>query len=223
MSDTQPGPVSAFSPLARKGLLFCIIGPSGCGKSTLAQKLVTADSAIAESLSTTTRAPRPGEVHGQHYNFVTTDQFNDLAQRGQFLQHVTYTGTSYGTLRAPVDEAMQAGRDTLFVVTNQGLENLRNAAGRENVVGVFVMPPSLPELEARLRGRGQDSEEVIRKRMASATREMVDVINADYVVVNGSLEKCVEDTQTILAAERLKRARQTGAMAIAASMVAKLA
>jgi guanylate kinase len=203
-------PQAGFNTLARKGLLLCLIGPSGCGKSTIATALCAADPELRESLSTTTRAPRAGEIHGQHYNFVTTEQFNALAQGGDFLQHVTYAGTSYGTLRAPVENAMTAGKDTLFVVTAEGADNLRRASPG-NVVSVFIMPPSAQELESRLRGRGTDSEEVIRKRMASAQAEMADHNRADYLVVNDKVERVVCEIRTILAAERLKQLRQTGA------------
>lgn len=211
MSDVTA--TGGFNSLARKGLLLCLIGPSGCGKSTIASALVAADPELAESLSTTTRPPRPGEMHGVHYNFVTTDRFNQLAQGGDFLQHVTYAGTSYGTLRAPVETAMAQGRDTLFVVTAEGADNLRGASPG-NVVSVFISPPSAEELERRLRARGTDSEEVIHKRMASARAEMADASRADYLVVNDKVERAVCEIRTILAAERLKQLRQTGAAAL---------
>jgi guanylate kinase len=207
-------PSFSFNPLARRGGLFFIIGPSGSGKSTIIKELCRRDPSLIESLSTTTRAPRPGEVQGVDYNFMTTDTFNALAAQGGFAQHVTYQDNLYGTLRAPVDEALRDGRDTLFAVTLEGRSNLERAYMFEERVPIFICPPNEAVLEQRLRGRGTDSEEVVARRMRSAAEEMRHLNTCPYVVVNDKLEDAVLDVQNIIAAQRLLRARQPGVIAL---------
>lgn len=211
----ESAPSFSFNPLSRRGGLICIIGPSGSGKSSIIKQLCAQDTALIESLSTTTRTPRPGEVQGVDYNFLTTEAFNALAAQNGFVQQVEYKGAYYGTLRAPVDEALKAGRDTLFAVTLEGRDNLERFYPGE-VTSVFICPPSASILEQRLRGRGTDSEAVIAARMSSAAKEMLSQNQCDYTVVNDKLDDAVLDVQNILAAERLKRTRGTGAAALGA-------
>lgn len=194
----------------RTGLMVILSSPSGAGKSTLARRLMDWDPALRFSVSATTRAPRPGEVDGQHYHFTTRAEFLALVRDGQMLEHAEVFGNLYGSPRGPVEAAMQAGRDTLFDVDWQGGQQIRASALGAHVVSIFVLPPSLPELERRLRGRGQDSDEVIAGRMLKSRSEISHWAEYDYVLVNDDLDLTEARMRAILTAERLRRDRQAG-------------
>ncbi|GIK49533.1 MAG: guanylate kinase [Hyphomonadaceae bacterium] len=193
--------------VARRGLMFVLSSPSGAGKSTLAKKLLEADANMSLSVSATTRPARTSEVDGREYKFMSKAQFEDMADRGEFLEHAMVFGNHYGTPRAPVEAMLIQGRDVLFDVDWQGARALR-AAEPQDVVGIFILPPSMAELERRLRARNEDSEDVIGKRMARSLDEISHWEEYDYVLVNTLLEQTLTQIQQILAAERLKRHRQ---------------
>jgi guanylate kinase len=193
--------------VARRGLMFVLSSPSGAGKSTLARKLLEVDENMSLSVSATTRAPRPSEVDGREYKFLRKEQFEDMADRGEFLEHAMVFGNHYGTPRAPVEAMLIQGRDVLFDVDWQGARAL-HAAVEQDVVRIFILPPSMSELERRLRARAEDTEEVINKRMARSLDEISHWEEYDYVLVNTLLEQTLGQIRQILAAERLKRHRQ---------------
>ncbi|WP_405405403.1 guanylate kinase [Paracoccus sp. Ld10] len=196
--------------MERTGLMVILSSPSGAGKSTLARRLMDWDAGLRFSVSATTRAPRPGEVDGEHYHFTTRDGFLRMVADGQMLEHAEVFGNLYGTPRGPVEQAMMAGRDTLFDVDWQGGQQIRASALGSHVVSIFVLPPSLPELERRLRGRGQDSDAVIAGRMLKSRSEISHWAEYDYVLVNDDLDQTEERMRAILTAERLRRDRMAG-------------
>jgi guanylate kinase len=193
--------------VARRGLMFVLSSPAGAGKSTLARKLIEEDQNTAMSVSATTRAPRGNEIDGREYKFVSRAVFEEMADRNEFLEHAMVFGNHYGTPRAPVEALLIQGRDVLFDVDWQGARALR-AAAPEDVVGIFILPPSMTELERRLRSRAEDSEETINRRMARSLDEIAHWSEYDYVLVNALLEQTLTQIRQILAAERLKRHRQ---------------
>ena len=201
----------------RRGILFIVSSPSGAGKSTISRKLLASDAGLEMSVSATTRPPRPGEVDGQDYHFVEVEQFRQMVAENDFLEWAHVFGNRYGTPRAPVEKALSEGRDVLFDIDWQGAQQLHQQAGGY-VVRVFIFPPSLDELERRLRARGTDSEEVIAGRMARATAEISHWDGYDYVLVNDDVEQCFQNVKTILEAERLKRSRQTGLIGFVRSL-----
>ena len=194
----------------RRGLLIILSSPSGAGKSTLARWLREWDPSIRFSVSATTRPARPGEVHGKDYYFVSRDEFLTLSENGEMLEHAEVFANLYGSPKAPVEAAVANGEDTLFDIDWQGGQQIRNSALGKDVVSIFILPPSLAELERRLRSRGQDSDEVIAGRMARSMDEISHWAEYDYVLVNDDLEACKDKVATILKAERLKRDRQPG-------------
>ena len=194
----------------RTGLMVILSSPSGAGKSTLARRLMEWDDSLRFSVSATTRAPRPGEVDGVDYHFTTREAFLRMVAEGQMLEHAEVFGNLYGSPRGPVEQAMQAGRDTLFDVDWQGGQQIRASALGAHVVSIFVLPPSLPELERRLRGRGQDSDAVIAGRMEKSRSEISHWAEYDYVLVNDDLDRTEAAMRAILTAERLRRDRQAG-------------
>lgn len=196
--------------MTRRGLLLILSSPSGAGKSTLARRLMQWDPSLRFSVSATTRAPRPGEEDGREYYFRTRDQFMELVSSGGMLEHAEVFGNLYGSPRAPVEAAMQDGRDTLFDIDWQGGQQVRNSALGRDVVSVFVLPPSIAELDRRLRARGQDSHEVIAGRMAKSRDEISHWAEYDYVLVNDDLDATFARLVTIIEAERLRRDRQPG-------------
>ena len=198
MAQTQP----------RRGLLLILSSPSGAGKSTLARRLMEWDASLRFSVSATTRAPRPGEEDGREYYFKTREAFEDMVQSGDMLEHAEVFGNFYGSPRGPVEQAMREGRDTLFDIDWQGGQQIRNSALGRDVVSIFVLPPSIAELEARLRGRAQDSDEVIAGRMAKSQSEISHWAEYDYVIVNRDIDLAFNQLTTILEAERLRRDRQ---------------
>ena len=193
----------------RRGMMLVLSSPSGAGKSTISRMLLGAEDNLQMSVSATTRPIRPGEVDGKDYHFVSLDQFRDMTANNEFLEWAHVFGNRYGTPRAPVDAMLEEGRDVLFDIDWQGAQQLHQIAGGD-VVRVFILPPSIEELERRLRARGTDSDEVIRNRMDRAANEIAHWDGYDYVLVNDDAQSCFEKVQTILHAERLKRSRQTG-------------
>jgi len=207
--------------VARRGLMLVLSSPSGAGKTTLSRMLLDRYSTIELSISVTTRKPRPGEVEGKDYHFIDETRFDAMVARGDLLEWAEVFGSRYGTPRAPVERALAMGRDVLFDIDWQGTQQLREK-GRDDLVSVFVLPPSIPDLEARLRTRAQDADDVIRARMAKAANEMSHWAEYDYVVINRDVWRAFEDVCAILAAERLKRERQAGLSAFVRSLQAGL-
>jgi guanylate kinase len=194
--------------IARRGLMLVLSSPSGAGKTTLSHLLLD-DPDVTLSISVTTRPQRPGETDGAHYHFIDRAQFDAMVKNGELLEWAEVFGHCYGTPRAPVEAALAAGRDVLFDIDWQGTQQVREKA-RSDLVSVFVLPPSAPELARRLHTRAQDTEDVIRSRMAKAADEMSHWAEYDYVIVNRDLADAFAQLRAILAAERLKRERQTG-------------
>jgi len=209
--------VSETPIIKRRGLLLVLSSPSGAGKSTIAKAILDGDSELTMSVSATTREPRPGEVDGEHYFFLTTERFQEMVAGDEFLEHATVFGNAYGTPKAPVEAALEAGRDVLFDVDWQGAQEIQEYA-KDDLVSVFVLPPSLEELERRLLTRAQDSEEVVRGRMDKATAEMSHWDAYQYVIVNHDIDVSVATVKAILTSERLKRRRQKGMLEFVRSL-----
>jgi guanylate kinase len=193
---------------SRRGLLFILSSPSGAGKSTIARRLLAEDGSIRFSVSATTRPPRPGEEDGRDYHFVSRARFAAMVEAEEMLEHAEVFGHLYGSPRAPVEAAMAEGVDTLFDIDWQGSQQIRTSRLGRDAVSVFLLPPSMAELERRLRARGQDGEEVIARRMARSWSEVSHWAEYDYVVVNREIDATFAQVATILAAERLRRDRQ---------------
>jgi len=210
--------ISGDTALERRGLLFVLSSPSGAGKSTLAAKLLASDADIQMSISATTRAPRPGEVDGQDYHFVDTPTFKHMAADGAFLEWAHVFGHRYGTPKAPVEAMLDNGRDVLFDIDWQGTQQLYQEAGSD-VVRIFILPPSIGELERRLRSRATDSDDVIAKRMDRARAEIGHWDGYDYVLVNDDVDACFAKIEDILSAERLRRGRQKGLIGFARELM----
>ncbi len=196
--------------MQRRGLLIILSSPSGAGKSTLARRLMTWDPSLRFSVSATTRAPRPGETDGVEYFFRSKDEFAAMVAAGEMLEHAEVFGNFYGTPKAPVEAAMAAGRDTLFDIDWQGGQQVRNSTLGKDVISIFVLPPSIADLESRLRSRAQDSDAVIAGRMAKSRDEISHWAEYDYVIVNRDLDTAEAELRTILMAERMRRDRQPG-------------
>jgi guanylate kinase len=195
--------------IQRRGLLLVMSSPSGAGKTTLSRRLLAADPMITMSVSVTTRPPRPGEVNGRDYHFITQEEFARLRDRGELLEYAEVFGNFYGTPKRPVAEALQAGRDVLFDIDWQGTQQL-GAAMEDDLVRIFILPPSAEELRERLIGRAQDSASTVAKRMAKAADEISHWPEYDYVIVNENIEQAGAEIEAILTAERLRRRRQLG-------------
>nr|WP_167555926.1 guanylate kinase [Azospirillum brasilense] len=207
--------------IARRGLMLVLSSPSGAGKTTISRRLLDRDPGITLSVSVTTRPMRPGEQPGVHYYFVDMPEFDRMAGQGELLEHARVFGNCYGTPRHTVETALSAGRDVLFDIDWQGMQQLA-ANARADLVSVFVLPPSGTELERRLHSRGQDSAEVIAQRMAKASDEISHWGEYDYVIVNNDVDESVQAVQAILRAERLRRTRQVGMPAFVESVQAAL-
>lgn len=189
--------------------MLVMSSPSGAGKTTISRELLSREPELTMSVSATTRQPRPGEVDGKDYYFITKDKFQDMVENDEFLEHATVFENSYGTPSGPVEEALSSGHDVLFDVDWQGTQQMAGKT-RGDLVTIFILPPSQEELEKRLRTRAQDPEDVIKKRMAKASSEMSHYDEYDYIVVNVDVEESVEQVRSILTSERLKKGRREG-------------
>ncbi len=198
-----------MSEIKRRGLMLALSSPSGAGKTTLTRKLLESDSNVTMSVSATTRTRRPNEVEGRDYTFVAPDRFEQMVAAGELLEHATVFEHRYGTPRQPVLSALGRGRDVLFDIDWQGTQQLKEKA-REDLVSVFILPPSHDELERRLRTRAEDSESVVAKRMAKAADEISHWPEYDYVIVNLDLDRALMQVKSILEAERARRTRLVG-------------
>ena len=207
--------------IARRGLMLVLSSPSGAGKTTLSRMLLRADRNVELSVSVTTRPKRRGEIDGHDYHFITLAHFERMVKAGELLEWAEVFGNCYGTPRRPVEKALRAGRDVLFDIDWQGTQQLREKA-RDDLVSVFVLPPTVPELERRLKRRAQDSGPIIRARMAKAAGEMSHWPEYDYVIVNRDKAEAFAEVRAILAAERLKRERQVGLSGFVRALQAKL-
>ncbi|MGJ3259432.1 MAG: guanylate kinase [Rhodospirillales bacterium] len=189
--------------------MLVLSSPSGAGKSTISRALLEKHPDLTMSVSATTRPMRPGEVDGKDYYFIDTARFEHMVAEGEFLEHAKVFDNYYGTPRGPVEEALKAGKDVLFDVDWQGTQQLRQNA-RDDLASIFILPPSVEELERRLYARAQDPEDVVKRRMDKATSEMSHWAEYDYIIVNEEIPLSVAEAEAILAAERLKRERRVG-------------
>ncbi len=207
--------------IARRGLMLVLSSPSGAGKTTLSRKLLACDPNVELSVSVTTRKQRPGEVDGRDYHFIDRNRFEAMIARGDLLEWAEVFGNYYGTPRKPVEAALKRGRDVLFDIDWQGTQQLREKA-RGDMASIFVLPPSMAELERRLHQRALDDRAVIKERMAKAGDELSHWPEYDYVIMNSDIDRAFSDLCAILAAERLRRDRQTGLSAFVRGLQAKL-
>jgi guanylate kinase len=207
--------------VTRRGLMLVLSSPSGAGKTTLSRKLLDEDKGVALSVSVTTRKMRPGEKDGRDYHFIDRKRFDAMVDRNELLEWAEVFDNYYGTPAKPVMDALAAGRDVLFDIDWQGTQQLREKA-RTDLVSIFVLPPSIPELERRLHQRAQDDYETIHRRMAKAAGEMSHWQEYDYVVINNNLDQAFSDVAAVLAAERVKRDRQVGLSDFVRGLQAKL-
>jgi guanylate kinase len=196
--------------MKRKGLLIILSSPSGAGKSTLAKRLMVWDPTLSFSVSATTRAARPGEEDGREYFFRSRAEFAAMVEAGEMLEHAEVFGNRYGSPKGPVEAAMEEGRDTLFDIDWQGGQQIRRSSLAKDVVSIFILPPSIADLEARLQTRAQDSDEIIASRMAKSRDEISHWGEYDYVIINRDLDVAEDELKTILKAERAKADRQPG-------------
>jgi guanylate kinase len=195
--------------IKRRGLMLVLSSPSGAGKTTLSRKLLQSDPGIVISVSATTRARRPNEVDGRDYSFVTPEKFAAMVKADEFFEHANVFEHRYGTPKKPVTDALAGGRDVLFDIDWQGTQQLKERA-REDLVSVFVLPPSHDELERRLKTRAQDSDDIVARRMAKAASEISHWPEYDYVVLNRDIERALAQVKSILEAERARRTRLIG-------------
>ncbi|MBO6827047.1 MAG: guanylate kinase [Sneathiella sp.] len=195
--------------IKRRGLMLVLSSPSGAGKSTISRALLEDDDRLSMSVSATTRKARPGEVEGVHYFFMEPVDFNLMINQGELLEHAKVFDNYYGTPSKPVEAALSDGKDILFDIDWQGTQQLKQKAG-DDLVSIFILPPSTKSLENRLKSRAQDSDEVVAKRMSKASEEISHWPEYDYVVVNDNLDRCISEVKAILKAERVRRHRRTG-------------
>ena len=194
----------------RRGLLFILSSPSGAGKSTISRRLLAEEPGLTFSISATTRAPRPGEEDGREYHFRSRSEFEHMIAEGALLEHAEVFGNLYGTPLDPVKAAIDQGKDILFDIDWQGGQQIVNSPLQDAVVSVFILPPSMAELEARLKGRAQDSDDVIAGRMDKSMGEINHWSEYDYVLINRDLDACAAEVSMILKTERLRRRRRPG-------------
>ena len=218
--DHANAPVDRMDARQRRGLLIVLSSPSGAGKSTISRMVLDADPEVTMSVSATTRPIRPGERDGVDYHFVSDGEFERLITAGEFVEWAPVFDHRYGTPKAPVKAALKAGRDILFDIDWQGTQQLHAAMG-EDLVRIFILPPSVDELERRLRARGTDSDAVIAFRMQRASGEISHWAEYDYVLINRCTKECLAQVQAIVAAERMRRQRQVGLVAFVRDLVAR--
>jgi guanylate kinase len=216
-NDGSPGKQG----IARRGLMLVLSSPSGAGKTTLSRMLLEADPTVALSVSVTTRQRRANEEEGRDYFFIDKSRFAAMVKNNDLLEWAEVFGNLYGTPREPVERMLAAGRDVLFDIDWQGTQQLREKS-RGDMASIFVLPPTIPELERRLRARALDDEVVIKGRMAKAGDELSHWAEYDYVILNDEIQRAFDEVKQILAAERLKRERQTGLTALVRGLQAKL-
>lgn len=210
MDDSYEDSDGLYGPeIHRRGLMLVLSSPSGAGKTTISRKLLERDENVVISISATTRQRRPGEVAGEHYHFVKVEDFNMMVNKGELLEYAKVFDNYYGTPRAPVEKALNSGRDVLFDIDWQGTQQLVEKV-REDLVSIFILPPSMAELERRLKTRAQDSDKIIAGRMSKAGDELSHWSEYDYIIINTSIDESVDKVEQILEAERMKRRRQIG-------------
>ncbi|MGY6768444.1 guanylate kinase [Komagataeibacter sp. NFXK3] len=212
---TPPRP-TPVAPVRRRGVCLVISAPSGAGKSTIANALRASEPQLLHSVSVTTRQPRPGESDGVHYHFRSMDEFNRMAAAGEMLEWATVFGRGYGTPRAPVEQALADGRDMVFDIDWQGHRQIREALP-DDVISLFVLPPSIEELERRLNGRASDEADEIARRMQAARDEISHWNEFDHVIINSDLDQAIAEARAVLVAARLERHRQVGLIDLVAS------
>jgi guanylate kinase len=209
MSRARTFPAPQATAIRRRGFLLVLSSPSGAGKTTITRLLLERDPSLSLSVSVTTRPRRPSEIDGKDYHFIDQPAFDRMVAQGELLEHATVFGNSYGTPRQPIEAAIAAGRDIVTDIDWQGTQQISGSL-RDDLVTIFVLPPSKEELESRLRSRAQDSDAVVAQRMAKSSEEMSHWPEYAYVIVNDDLERSVADAQAIVTAERFKRERQIG-------------
>ena len=210
MPQETPLPAPALSSIKRRGLLMIMSAPAATGKNTIAKRILAEDNKLVESVSVTTRAPREGEVDGVDYHFITEEHFKEMVANNELLEHAFVHGMHhYGTPRAPVEKLLADGKDVLFVIEWQGAQQIAEKM-RQDLVTIFILPPSAAEMERRIRHRGQDSEESIKKRMRNAIEEIGHAGEYGYVILNDNLEIAINNVRSVLKAERRRRRRQLG-------------
>ncbi len=207
-----------MSPIERRGMMLILSSPSGAGKSTLTRELVQVEQGITLSISVTTRARRPSEIEGRHYRFITVEEFRAMQAHGDLLESAEVHGNFYGTPRRPVETELAMGRDVLFDLDWQGTRQIMDKM-RQDVVAVFVLPPSMAELKTRLERRAEDSKETIARRLRNAREEIAQWGVYDYLIVNEDLDRASSSLKAILAAERMKRERLVGAEGFVAELL----
>jgi len=201
--------------------MYVLSSPSGAGKTSIANKLITQDEQISMSISMTTRKPRPGEVDGKDYIFVSKEEFNQAIEHNQLLEWAEVFGNYYGTPREAVENQLKEGRDVLFDIDWQGTQQLHEKVGND-LVRLFILPPSVNVLEERLKRRGQDEEHIVQARMKEAANQISHWAEYDYVIINENLDESLSEVQNILNAERLKRERRVGLSAFVRNMTTKM-
>ncbi len=221
MNDSSSSSPIAPAPIARRGLLLVLSSPSGAGKTTLSKRLLATDASLGVSVSVTTRPPRPGEVDGREYHFISPEDFARRETAGELLEWAHVHGNRYGTPRRPVEEALAAGRDMLFDIAWQGAQQIREKL-EGDVVSVFILPPTGKALEKRLVTRAQDAPEVVARRLAAAASEIAHWPEYDYVIVNTHIEESFAALSAIVIAERHKRQRQSGIAGFVRGIIAEL-
>jgi guanylate kinase len=207
MSSTVP--TAPPVKVQRRGLMLVLSSPSGAGKTTIARRLLDVEPELTLSISVTTRPRRPSEEDGVHYQFIDRGLYDDMVARGELLEHAEVYGHGYGTPKAAVQNALEEGRDVLFDIDWQGAQQLRQQVSQD-IVSMFILPPSTAELARRLRRRAEDAEEVVAKRLAQVSADVTHWAEYDYVMINYNLERSVDAARSVLTAERLKRRRQVG-------------
>ena len=221
MNNSSSAPSSKATEISRRGLVLVLSSPSGAGKSTLARHLLETDNNIQMSVSVTTRPPRVGERDGVDYHFISMDKFNEMRNNDELLESATVFENGYGTPRKPVEDWLAQGRDVLFDIDWQGTQQVHEKL-HDDLVRVFILPPSAAALHERLINRAQDKASVVAKRMAQASNEISHWAEYDYVVVNNDLETCQKEIAAILKSERLKRFRRIGLSAFVRDMLENL-